>query len=109
MPEPVVQVVTTVDTEEAAMALADRLIAQRLAACVQVDGPIRSRYRWEGRVETAAEWRVVAKTTSSAAPAAVDHLRRHHPYQQPEILTFEATSASPGYAAWVRDETSPPG
>jgi len=51
-----VQVSTTLDSESAAQSLAATLVNERLAACVQVVGPIRSTYRWEGRVETATEW-----------------------------------------------------
>jgi periplasmic divalent cation tolerance protein len=102
-----VQVVTTVDSAEQAQALADALLGERLAACVQVGGPVSSTYRWKGAVERAAEWVCTAKTTSARAPALVVRLRELHPYEQPEILVTPVLDADPGYAAWVERETSP--
>ena len=57
-----IQVITTTETEEDARRIALALVEGRLAACVQVLGPIASTYRWQGKIETAAEWQCVAKT-----------------------------------------------
>jgi periplasmic divalent cation tolerance protein len=102
-----VQVVTTLDSAAAAQSLADTLVSERLAACVQVSGPVASTYRWKGAVERAAEWVCTAKTTRSRAEALVARLRGLHPYQQPEIVLTPVLDADPGYAAWVERETSP--
>jgi periplasmic divalent cation tolerance protein len=59
------QVMTTVDARPAADALARSAVSQRLAACAQVSGPIESTYRWQGAIETAEEWQVIFKTTTS--------------------------------------------
>lgn len=101
-----VQVITTIDSRPAAEALADTLVSERLAACVQLDGPLRSTYRWQGAVERAEEWRCTAKTTRARVAALADRIRALHSYQQPEILVTPVLDADPGYAAWVERETA---
>lgn len=100
------QVTTTVDDRAAAEALARSAVEARLAACGQVVGPITSVYRWEGAVETAAEWTVVFKTTTAASPALIEHVRAGHPYQVPEILVTPVVDGNPAYLAWVAESTA---
>ena len=101
-PEPIVELRTTVGDRAAAEALAARLVRDRLAACVQIDGPVASTYTWRGRVETVAEWRCTCKTTSGRAAACRAAIAAGHPYELPEIVESPA-AASAAYAAWVRD------
>lgn len=104
-----VQVVTTIDDRAAAQALADALVGERLAACVQVSGPIASTYRWQGKLERAEEWLCTAKTTGARASALVTRLRELHSYDHPEILVTPVTDADAGYAAWVAAQVEPAG
>lgn len=99
------QVATTTDSREAAERLARALVSERLAACVQIDGPLQSTYHWQGAVEQATEWRCTAKTTRAGAPALVERIRALHSYQQPEILVTPVLDADPAYAVWVAAET----
>jgi periplasmic divalent cation tolerance protein len=101
-----VQVVTTIDGRDAAQAIADALVGERLAACVQVSGPLSSTYRWQGEIQHAAEWVCTAKTTRDRAPALLLRLRALHSYDQPEILVTPVADADPGYAAWVAAEVA---
>lgn len=96
----VVEIRTTVAGHAAAEALAARLVRERLAACVQVDGPVRSTYAWRGVVETAEEWRCTCKTTPDRAAACRGAILAGHPYDVPEILVSESVAAE-AYAAWV--------
>ncbi|MGE0313195.1 MAG: divalent-cation tolerance protein CutA [Lautropia sp.] len=98
-------VLTTVAIEADAASLADALVGERLAACVSVSAPMRSVYRWQGAVETATEWQLIAKTTSDALGALVQRLEALHPYDTPEILVLAADGASHAYAAWVAAQT----
>lgn len=100
-----IEVRTTLPSRAAADACADRLVGGGLAACVQVDGPIESRYVWRGSQERAAEWRCTCKTTPARQAACIAAILADHPYETPEILVVAATAA-PGYAAWVRDAVS---
>jgi len=101
----VVIVTTTVDSEDAAGQLSREAVEQRLAACGQVVGPITSTYWWEGQIETAREWTAVFKTTAEASKALVEHLRKIHPYDVPEILVTPVTAGNPAYLGWVAAET----
>jgi periplasmic divalent cation tolerance protein len=97
-------VTTSLDKPAAARRLARLVIHARLAACVQAI-PIRSLYRWKGKVESAPETLLLAKTTSRRARALMAFIRRHHPYELPEILVSPVTGALAGYRDWVERET----
>ena len=100
----VVQVTTTAPDETVASSIAGALLDQRLAACVQVIGPIRSRYRWEGRVEDATEWLCVAKTTDAVAAQVTAAIIAVHPYDVPEVLVSPVTGGHGAYLDWVATE-----
>jgi periplasmic divalent cation tolerance protein len=99
------QVMTTVETEAEAGALADALVGERLAACVQVIGPIRSTYHWRGSVERAAEWLCLAKTTAAASEALMARIAELHSYDTPEITAVPIEHGSAAYLDWIRAET----
>lgn len=96
-----VEIRTTFGDRAAADTCARRLVAERLAACVQVDGPIVSTYAWRGTVETATEWRCSCKTTASRAADCRAVIATNHPYETPEIIE-SAIVAAGAYAAWLR-------
>jgi periplasmic divalent cation tolerance protein len=98
-----VQVLTTVGSEEDAERISVALVEGRLAACVQTVGPIASRYRWQGKVETAREWQCLAKTEASRYPEVEAAIRELHPYDEPEILATPIVAGSAGYLAWVSE------
>jgi len=100
-----VEIRTTFSSPTAAAACAERLVRERLAACVQVEGPLRSTYAWQGEVTTAEEWRCVCKTTAAVRGACVAAILATHEYQTPQVVVtpLEATA---GYAAWVRASVS---
>lgn len=94
---------TTTETEAEANDLAARLIASGLAACVQVDGPVRSHYRWQGQVETGQEWRLAVKFALARAGTLRAFLDENHPYDTPQWVVARAVDVLPAYAAWVAD------
>jgi periplasmic divalent cation tolerance protein len=100
-------VTTTVASAQDAEGLAREIMARRLAACVQVEGGLRSFYHWEGRLCDEPEWRLVIKSI----PAGADRLRallaEIHPYDLPQFTAWTA-QASADYAAWVRAEVAQP-
>lgn len=100
MIEPV-EVVTTTETQEAAQRIARALVESRLAACVQIRGPIESVYRWKGEIETAAEWQCVAKTRRELFAQIEQAITRLHTYEVPEILAVPIVEASRPYAEWL--------
>ena len=96
----VVLILSTFGTAAAAEACGRQLVADGLAACVQVDGPIRSIYLWQGEVQAEEEFRLLIKTAPAARAACLAALEQLHPYDLPEIVVL-AADASPAYAAWV--------
>lgn len=102
-----VQVTTTTDDRGKALALARAVVEARAAACAQVVGPIESVYWWQGAVETATEWQVVAKTTAELFAMAERVIRRHHDYETPEIVATPIIAGGTDYLGWIRAETTP--
>ena len=94
---------TTTGSEEDALRLSDRLLQDKLAACVQIHGPIRSRYWWRGEIDSAQEWVVAAKTLRSAYASVESAIRESHTYDEPEIVATAVELASDGYLQWVRE------
>ena len=101
-----VQVSTTLDSEAAARQLARQLVEERLAACVQVVGPIASVYRWEGAISEATEWLCLIKTGETALPPLIERIRALHSYAVPEIIATPVVAGDPDYLAWVRREST---
>jgi len=96
-----IQVVTTLPQLEAARQIARRLVERRLAACVQIVGPIQSIYRWQGEIESAEEWQCWAKSRRELFDAVKGAIRESHPYEVPEILAMPITTGDDDYLAWL--------
>ena len=102
----IIEIVTTIDDRKAAEELGRRLVEERIVACCQVVGPIRSIYRWKGKVEEADEWYCVMKTRHDLYHRAEEAIKELHPYEVPEIMATALDEILPEYAAWVETETS---
>jgi periplasmic divalent cation tolerance protein len=100
-----IQVVTTTERREDAERIARTLVEERLAACVQVTGPITSTYHWQGKIETAQEWQCWAKSRRVLYEQIEQVIRRLHPYELPEIIALPIVAASADYLAWLEKET----
>jgi periplasmic divalent cation tolerance protein len=101
-----IQVLTTTGSEEEAERIAAELLERRLAACVQILGPIISRYRWQGALETAREWQCLVKTEASLYDELERAVRELHSYEEPEILATPIVAGSRGYLNWVSTSVS---
>lgn len=99
---------TTFPADRDAAALGRTLVAERLAACVNLLPAMSSIYRWQGEVETANEIQLVIKTTAGRVEALERRVTELHPYDVPEILVLPVIEASAAYAAWLRDSTTDP-
>ncbi len=102
----IIQIVTTLDSKEAAQTLGRRLVNDRLAACCQVAGPVQSIYRWKGTVEETEEWYCTVKTRSSMYRQVEDAIKKIHPYEVPEIVAFKIDGSLQDYTRWVEEQTS---
>lgn len=99
------QVSTTFEKRGDAEQLARSLVGMRLAACIQIHGPVTSIYRWQGNTETATEWLCTIKTRADLYPQLEAALKSQHPYDEPEIIAVPIVKGSDGYLSWVESET----
>ena len=95
----------TAPSEETAAHIARSLVENRLAACVQVLPGIISFYRWEGKIEEAPEWLILAKTTAERFDELKAKVESAHPYEVPEIVAVEIASGAQKYLKWIEEET----
>lgn len=100
-------VLTNLPERGAAEQLAETLVAQQLAACVNILAPCRSVYRWKGAVQHDEEHPMLIKTTVERYPALEQALRAGHPYELPEIVAVPIERGLPAYLEWVAAETRP--
>lgn len=96
-----VEIRTTAPDRETAQRIARRLVEDRLAACVQIVGPIESVYRWQGAIETSHEWLCLIKARRDQFEAIAAAIRQSHPYEVPEILALPVVEGSPDYLRWM--------
>ena len=101
-----IQVMTTIDKQELAEAIARHLVDRRLAACVQTVGPITSTYRWQGKVETSGEWLSLAKCHRAMFPQVEAAIREVHTYDVPEIVAMPIVAGNEDYLSWLGEQIS---
>ena len=101
-----IEVRTAIDSKEGAQKIAEAIVSKRLAACVQVSGPIASTYWWQGAVEQAEEWLCTAKTRRELYPDLEQAIREVHTYDTPEILAVDVIVGNESYLDWVSQETT---
>lgn len=98
------QASTATSSRDEAERIARALIDQRLAACVQVVGPVQSIYRWQGAVERAEEWLCLIKTSRTQYAAVETVIRQLHSYECPEIIAAPIETGSAPYLAWLAEQ-----
>ena len=103
MPD-IMLILTTMPDDDRADTVARTLVEERLAACVNVHGPMQSTYRWKGRIERETERQLVIKTTRDRMAALELRLRALHPYELPEFLVVAAEGGAAAYLEWVAAE-----
>ena len=98
-----IQVVTTVDKKETAERIAEHVVEQRLAACVQIS-PCESLYRWQGKIEKSEEYLCIMKSRQDLYREIEKAVTRIHPYDVPEILATRVLDGSGPYLEWIDEE-----
>jgi len=100
-------VLVTVPDADCGERIARALLDERLAACVNRIGPIRSLFRWEGKIDAADEHLLVIKARRDAFDRLAAAVARLHPYQVPEILQLPVLGGAASYLRWLAAETTP--
>ncbi|MEA3558414.1 MAG: divalent-cation tolerance protein CutA [Candidatus Thermoplasmatota archaeon] len=97
-----IQVQITFPDSESADEISLMLVQTELVACSQVVGPIRSTYRWKGKIEVRDEYMCLVKTRLSLFHKVRDMVLHHHPYEVPEIISTSIVDSSPSYLEWLK-------
>jgi len=99
-------VYSTFPDAESAKAVAEALVAAKLAACVNIHGPMVSVYEWQGKLETGPEYAAFIKTRRAQVPAVTEAARKLHPYTIPCFLVLPIDGGNDDYLAWARAQTA---
>ncbi len=94
-------VLSTAASDEEARVIASALVEKRLAACVNILGPIHSIYRWKDAVEDSQEYLLLIKTAESMFPKLRDELKSLHSYEVPECIAIDIEDGLPAYLEWI--------
>jgi len=106
--EDLVVVLMTAPDDDVACSLGRTLVEERLAACVNILGGVRSIYRWKGSMCDDSEVSLWVKTRRELLPRLQERVRSLHPYDVPEIIALPIIQGFPPYLAWVWEETGSP-
>lgn len=102
-----VQITTTTDTKDLAQRIAQDLVKNRLAACVQITGPISSIYEWKGKIENTEEYLCMIKTRKEFFQQVESYIKSLHTYEVPEIVAIPIWDGSQDYLKWIDDSVKP--
>ena len=99
-----IQVLTTVEHKADAENIAKNLVEKRLAACVQILGPLTSYFHWQGKLDSAAEYICLIKSRDDLFAELETEIISMHPYDVPEIIVTQVTKGSKDYLNWMASE-----
>ena len=102
--ESYIQVLTTIDKKDDAEKIARAMVERKLAACVQIAGPISSIYRWKGNIESTQEWQCWIKSKAVLYEEIQEAIKSIHPYEVPEIIAIPIVTGSSQYLQWLENE-----
>ena len=98
------QIFTTTRNKKDAEKIADVLVKNKLAACVQILGPIESIYKWKGKIEKSKEWLCLIKTKSEKYKKIEKTIKSLHSYEVPEIIALPIEKGNVKYFKWVDEQ-----
>lgn len=105
MKNKIIVVLSTCSGMDQGRQLARALVADGLAACVNLVPAVESVYRWEGQIQEDQETLMVIKTAEKRAGEVTDWLQAHHPYDVPEVVALPVVGGSDRYLGWVTEAT----
>jgi periplasmic divalent cation tolerance protein len=98
-------VFVTAPNDEEAARIAESLVTERLAACVNIVGGIQSIYRWEGEVTRDRETLLIIKTVDERYADLERRVKEFHTYTTPEVIAYKIERGSEAYLKWLREST----
>lgn len=102
---PSIVVYVSVPNREAGKKLANSIVKEKLAACVNIVPGIESVYQWQGEIQSDAEELLIIKTRQSLLEALTEHVKANHEYEVPEVISLPITGGSIPYLKWLKDST----
>ncbi|RDX95113.1 Protein CutA, chloroplastic, partial [Mucuna pruriens] len=102
---PSIVVYVTVPNKEAGKKLAESIVKEKLAACVNRVPGIESVYQWEGKIQTDSEELLIIKTRQSLLEALTEHVKANHEYDVPEVISLPITGGNLKYLEWIKEST----
>lgn len=100
-----IQITTTVSKFDEVKIIADNILDKKIAACVQIIGPIKSLYWWKNKKENEEEWICLIKTKKQLFKKIEKLIKDLHPYELPEIIATPIINGSKEYLRWIDYET----
>jgi len=91
--------------QESADDIADAVLGDRLAACVNIISQVRSKYWWEGKINTDNESLLIMKTRDDLVADLIAKIKEVHPYEVPEVIAFDIKDGNADYLKWIAEET----
>ena len=108
MPTNLQLVLCTVPDRECAEQIAEALVSEQLAACVNIIPGIASVYRWKGRIEKDEELLLLIKTSQGSYESLEQRIRTLHPYELPEIIAVSIQAGQKDYTKWIENSLTTP-
>ena len=100
-----IMILCTCPDQSSASRLANLLVEQRLAACVNIIGQLTSIYRWQDKIEQTQEHLLLIKSTMHHLETIQTSIKQNHPYELPEIIAVPIVAGLDAYLCWLRDST----
>ena len=97
--------ISTVPSPETGRQIAHALIESRIAACVNIVPGLQSIYHWQGKIEESEESLLIIKTTGEVLKQLTEKILEMHPYDCPEVLSFDIRTGNPAYLDWIDSVT----
>ncbi len=105
MESELIVIFVTCGSEEEALKIAHALVEERLAACINIVSPVRSIYRWEGKIWDEKEWILIIKTQRQRFEELERKVKSFHSYSVPEIIGLPIVEGSSAYLQWLEEMT----